>query len=322
MEVVSFLDGVPLSSVKNARFVDKLGSMFTLARLVLNGITYRFTASRDGAVFINTSSLSMSFVSPEDLLDEDVLLTMTVSELLEAIAQACETTYVSAWEDYVAWMADEDSLVELNAMLLMLDAAFVGETQVEMPVFTVQENFSGFVRWVNGLLTPIADQSATNYLSDTGDNLVQFGVALYQAKLSSIAQIQFDTTITDYGIDQEYPILVDASSVVWGAMSTVDGLFSRPVPCLNGALVDDLTGYACLVYLWSDINTPGWYGITSTGELVAMEADYAPSMTLTTPIDEDTWFIETSTFYACCKRVLVEEPEWDYALPLTFVFYL
>ena len=99
METGGFLTGIPLGAVKTARFLNKAGTFFTLAKLIYNGNTYRFSSAQDGAVTANADFLSWKFIGPDGRFDLDTLAAGTAAEMLEAMADTCQESPVPAWEE-------------------------------------------------------------------------------------------------------------------------------------------------------------------------------------------------------------------------------
>ena len=154
METSGFLSGVPLGSVKNARFLNLAGTFFTLAKLILNGVAYEFTAATDGAVIMSADSMTWKFIAPDGRFDMDALTGMSAVDALRAMAAICDATPVPAWDDFAVWISNSDKVNDINLVLSSATSIMCGElTITNIPTFTAPgEHISGLLNWLANIL--------------------------------------------------------------------------------------------------------------------------------------------------------------------------
>lgn len=157
MEMMPFLDGVPLAMAKKGLFTHKAGTVFQLAKLVLNNVTYRFTAGTQGAVALNEGVTNWWFVAPDDRFDFDALASMTAGEFLTALAASCDETPVPAWDEFAVWLSESDTTEQVNALFAAASRVECGGISVaSVPEFTAPgEHISGVLRWLLAVLTAV-----------------------------------------------------------------------------------------------------------------------------------------------------------------------
>ena len=77
---------IPLSQVKHARFITRVGDIFTILRIIKNGLVYDITSTASsGSVSVGGNYLSWVFTAPDDRFDFDALGSGTVGQLLDGI---------------------------------------------------------------------------------------------------------------------------------------------------------------------------------------------------------------------------------------------
>lgn len=271
MEQGGFFDGVPLSSVKNARFIDKAGAFFTMAKLLYNGIIYDFTGGSggdSGSVVVDPDYLTWRFVAPDGMFDISALEKLTLSEMLLSIADTEEQTPIKEWEDFAAFMAQPNTAQNIQTVFEKAAYMSIRDVILEPPVFQPPENFPAFLRWLASISGEAGKLNAIDFRIETG---FEYPISLYATKGVDI----YLSTPT------ERPDLADGTAIVPNTAyyTSGDGMFDKPV-----LVIAIQTGALFFAYEQTVVNSTeattlesGWYLMDSeTNEITPYDLAQNP----------------------------------------------
>ena len=115
---LNFFNGVPLASVKHARFLTRAGDFYSIAKLIFNRKTYSFSdAAENGAVCYGSNYANWVFIAPDDRFDWDAMAEMTLGDMMTYVIEIATASPVPAWDEFVAWLNGESETLDkvLNA---------------------------------------------------------------------------------------------------------------------------------------------------------------------------------------------------------------
>lgn len=115
---LNFFNGVPLASVKHARFLTRAGDFYSVAKLIFNRKTYNFSdAAENGAVCYGSNYANWVFIAPDDRFDWDAMAEMTLGDMMTYVIEIATASPVPAWDEFVAWLNGESETLDkvLNA---------------------------------------------------------------------------------------------------------------------------------------------------------------------------------------------------------------
>lgn len=265
METGGFLTGIPLGAVKTARFLNKAGTFFTLAKLIYNGNTYRFSSAQDGAVTANADFLSWKFIGPDGRFDLDTLAAGTAAEMLEAMADTCQESPVPAWEDFALWLAEDVSVKQVNTVFSGCSRAVVAGVEIQVPVFTAPADFSGFLQWLVSVMGEAGELPASGFRNSGSTNRFDVFVDLYQPAGQGM-QIQEYRLVTPAERPSEESLTVfrDGASGIFYHNS--NGALSLPCLLVSAGLCptagEAYPGYDFIVYVYEQTSDTLGMGIT------------------------------------------------------------
>lgn len=191
MEQGGFLDGVPLGSVKNARFIDKLGAFFTMTKLVLNDVVYQFTGVQNGSVIIPPDLSQCRFVAPDGKFNLNELSSLTASEMLENMALKLESEPLSAWEDFALWVSEDGVVEQVNQIFSACNRAEVNGFAIPLPEFYAPGNFPGFLRWIVSVIGAAGSLPASSFQNPDYQNRFDVVVTLYKKEIEIFGTVTF-----------------------------------------------------------------------------------------------------------------------------------
>ena len=96
--------GIPLSQVRSAFFTDKLRTVYTLRKLIVNNVENSFSSAEDGAVSIDGSYLNWMFICPLDTFTPSDFSGQTIGEFYDTLISYTSENFVKAWEDFAVFI--------------------------------------------------------------------------------------------------------------------------------------------------------------------------------------------------------------------------
>lgn len=179
MEQGGFFDGVPLSAVKNARFINKIGTFFTLAKLIYNGTMYNFSGGGGGTVVVDPQYLKWQFVAPDGLFDLDTLEAMTLSQMLNSVADTITQSPIKEWDDFAAWIAQDNIAQMIQDVFNQGAYGGIQGILVPRPRFQPPESFADFLRWLASLSGDAGALSASEFRTE---NWFTYEVSMFASR--------------------------------------------------------------------------------------------------------------------------------------------
>ena len=177
-----FFNGVPLASVKHARFITKAGHFYTLARLIFNNTVYETSkTAENGAVVFDGGYANWVFIAPDGRLDYGTMAEMTLGEMLDHLVTTTTASPIPAWDEFAAWLSGSGDRV--GQVLAKATRAFVvsvndpgEENAIEcgVPAFQGFTNFPTFLQCIAAATEPAHGESAADYR--TAEKAYSFGV--------------------------------------------------------------------------------------------------------------------------------------------------
>ena len=144
-------------------FIDRLGTVISLARLIRNGTTTNYmNLATDGAWKVDLDALDWSFTAPVNRFDPAERSAASMGEALEAIAASCDAQAVTAWSNFAQWWYKNSFMASL--VTNRIKRCTIQGVDVPIPNSLIRTNsFPTFVRWVRGLLSEAANLSAVSF---------------------------------------------------------------------------------------------------------------------------------------------------------------
>ena len=182
----NLIHGVPLASVRSAFFRNKAQTLWTLRRLIHNGVETVFSTADDGAVVMDGSYLNWQFISPTGAFSVSDFEGETVGGFFDVLIAYCEENAVRSWEEFAGFLAQEGSVNMINQVFSQVVAAEVtapgmaGSIPFEsVPTFSAPANFAGFLAWVKSIL-PVQMQArpAAELQANAEGGTYSFGVTM------------------------------------------------------------------------------------------------------------------------------------------------
>ena len=182
----NLIHGVPLASVRSAFFRNKAQTLWTLRRLIHNGVETVFSTADDGAVVMDGSYLNWQFISPTGAFSISDFEDQTVGGFFDVLIAYCEENAVQSWEEFAAFLAKESSISMINQVLSQVVAAEVtapgmtGAIPFETaPTFSAPANFAGFLAWVKSILpAQMQARQASELQTSVEGGTYSFGVTM------------------------------------------------------------------------------------------------------------------------------------------------
>lgn len=178
--------GIPLASVRSAFFRNKAQTLWTLRRLIHNGVETVFSTADDGAVVMDGSYLNWQFISPTGAFSVDDFQGQTVGGFFDVLIAYCEGNTVRAWEEFAGFLAQEGNVNTINQVFGQVVAAEVtapgmaGAIPFEsVPTFSAPANFAGFLSWVKSILpAQMQARPASELQANAEGGTYSFGVTM------------------------------------------------------------------------------------------------------------------------------------------------
>lgn len=263
MEFGGFFDGVPLSSVKHARFINKLGGFFTLAKLIYNGMTYDYTSGgQGGTVVVDPGYLQWGFVAPDGVFDMEALEQLTLAGLLESVAGTEETNPIQSWEDFADWIAMPETAALIQKVFSSAAAGGIGGVAVPPPQFQPPANFPAFLRWLAETSGAAGSLPASQFTIETG---FSWSVGLYESVKATLKTPSARPDLEDN------TAILPPDYILYSSMQGVlDKLVLGVGPVLCDGFSDAYPGYDAIMYVYDETHDtlglgltaqPGWYAV-------------------------------------------------------------
>ena len=279
MESGGIFAGVPLGAVKRARFLDRAGAFFTLAKLVYNNVLYDFTAAGgSGTVVTDAQYLNWRFVAPDGMFDMDALGELTLGGMLEQVADTARQAPVPAWEDFAAWLAQPKTAELIQDVFSQ--AAYFGTRGVPVrPVpFQAPADFPDFLGWLTVSAGEAAALDGSQFRTESGFDY-EVGLYIQQGFRASLRT------------PRERPDLPDGTEILPGRIlyTTNGGMADVPVLLVDRELCPAFAGaypgYDAIFYAYGETHDTlgmgltipqGWYAL-SAGTMSMAPFDLAAS---------------------------------------------
>lgn len=149
--------GVPIRSVRSARFIDKDKNTYTVRRLVVNGTTLIVSDQAAGSVAMDASYLNWAFRAPKGAFSPEDFDGYTISELFDAIRRFSAEHPVEDWEKFAAFLAGAGE--QLTQLFDVVRGAVVSAPGLassiaimEVPTWSAPESFTELLSWIIALL--------------------------------------------------------------------------------------------------------------------------------------------------------------------------
>ncbi len=176
--------GIPLSHVRSSFFVDKLGTVTTLMKLIINNDATEFTSAEDGAVTMDGSYLNWMFIAPVGAFNISEFAGKNVGEFFQIIANRTSSRRIEAWEEFITFINSAVSMVN-NIMSQgqseSVQAPFSETTYplASIPTFRTMSSFSDFITWIFSFIpSGLKSQPATELQSDNAGGQYTYTVIL------------------------------------------------------------------------------------------------------------------------------------------------
>lgn len=164
--------GIPIRAVKRVSFKDKLGTIYSLTRMVLNSVLYDFTkSSQGGCVMFSRDYSEWEFVAPDGRLrvEDGVYSGKTFIEGLRQLQTITSDNPIPAWDEFARWLdtrrtSINDKTSYLTVYLMTPDQSSLSECTND---FTLTEtaSFPDFLEDVITLVSSASDlQNMDSYL--------------------------------------------------------------------------------------------------------------------------------------------------------------
>lgn len=102
----SFWENVPLRTIKKA-FFQKGNTIKTLAKLVLNSVTYDFAkTAKGGAVIVPPDYSVIELIAPDGHIDYNSLLRGTLGNAFTETIAVLKVNPIPAWDKFAVWLRD------------------------------------------------------------------------------------------------------------------------------------------------------------------------------------------------------------------------
>lgn len=98
--------GIPLNAIKKALFNTKSQTVYSLVKMVVNGITYDINkTSKSGAVIFEDNYGTWEFVAPNEYFSFADYSNMTIKEVFDYMEEIITEKPIPAWDKFVEWVA-------------------------------------------------------------------------------------------------------------------------------------------------------------------------------------------------------------------------
>lgn len=311
MEQGGFFDGVPLSAVKSARFINKIGTFFTLAKLIYNGTMYNFSGGGGGTVVVDPQYLKWQFVAPDDLFDLDTLEAMTLSQMLNSVADTITQSPIKEWNDFAAWIAQDNISQMIQDVFNQGAYGGVKGVLVPRPQFQPPDSFADFLRWLASISGDAGSLSASEFLVE---NKFTYEISLFATRG---IRVMLTTP-------PERPALQDGDTIFPSRLfyTSQNGMVDKPMLAVSTDLCPSFTQayseYDSIVYAYEETHdtmglgltlAPGWHAAnTSTFTVIPFDLEANP-IAIEPPHLEGVSGINWEAIYPMARPEIVGEPD-------------
>lgn len=181
-----FFAGLPLASIKTARFLTKAGAFYSMAKIVFNNAVYEVSkTAENGAVVFEDGYQNWTFIAPDNRFDYDAMESMTLGGLLDYIINTTTEKPVPAWDEFCEWIGGVAA--QLNTVMEIAHGGYIIPINVDeesdykpigRPVFQDITNFPTFLQNIRSAIEPAKDSPAADYRA--ADKAYAFGILVTQ----------------------------------------------------------------------------------------------------------------------------------------------
>lgn len=346
MDNGGFLDGLPLGSVKKAWYRNKLGTVFSLVRLIYNNSVYIFDGQdhsggsgggaeggggdiddENGSVTTDQEMLTWTFIAPKNRFSIEELTQGTFAESMETLAQECEEEPVPAWEEFSAFFGSNAETVD-QVFAMATRAAIKGIPIMLVPAKNVA-TFPDFLRWIISISGDAGKLPASMFIAENDPEKLEVHVDVYipAEEGGDIAGFKLLTPSVRPETDA-LTVFQDGDKGIYyndndGALTKPCLFFTAPMCPLFPVYY---AGYDTILYVYEETSDnlglgmtlqPGWYAINSTTyAMTAFDLEQTPIVMMlgdVTPNAKNDPYIETFI------EPIFGVPDRLFA-PLTFIF--
>lgn len=144
----AFWKNVPMRTVKKALFT-KGSAVRSLAKLVVNGITYDFNkTAQGGAVIVPPDFSAIEFISPDGRIDYKTLFGGSLGNALSTSIAVLESKPVPAWDNFAGWIGANGTIGSVANQVTGCNIQTIGggsAVAVDVPNFVGVTNMAEFL---------------------------------------------------------------------------------------------------------------------------------------------------------------------------------
>lgn len=164
-------NSIPLRAAKKAIF-SKAGSVYSLAKLIFNGITINFNDTAQGGVVIAPSDYSaIMFVSPDERINYELCSTLTLGDTMDHIIGVLNTNPIPAWDKFATWLGSRNDMLGAASNVIagctISDMSGTVSDDINIPVFSEFTNAVQLFEMIRTAIAPAADLSTASFQADT-----------------------------------------------------------------------------------------------------------------------------------------------------------
>lgn len=165
-----FWENVPMRTVKKAFF--KKGNLVrSLAKLVLNSVTFDFAkTAQGGAVIVPPDYTAIEFISPDGRIDYRTLLEGTLGNALDESIRVLETEPIPAWDKFSAWVGSKKIFSQVADLLSGCELQTIDgkiSTTIGTPDFDKVTNMVSLLEEIKSATIQAHNHMLSSYQLDT-----------------------------------------------------------------------------------------------------------------------------------------------------------
>lgn len=168
-------NGIPLRTLKKVMYSTKLGTMYNLLKMIVNGVTYNFEeTAQNGAVIFNDDYSGWVFIAPDGRLNFEAYPGMLVGEVFDDMEAILSEKPIPSWDAFVNWLNSflgESGLPITSISRVTIVPASgngeVSEVGVDLPSFAAT-NCVEFLENLESAFSSMLDLPASYFKSSTG----------------------------------------------------------------------------------------------------------------------------------------------------------
>lgn len=98
---------IPLLTMKKANFINLVGAVYSLAKIVVNGVNYNISeTAQNGAVVVSNNYMNWDFVAPDGKLKFEDYLNKNFGDALNTLHNAVHNSPIVPWNKFAAWVGE------------------------------------------------------------------------------------------------------------------------------------------------------------------------------------------------------------------------